>query len=227
MRSDEIFPRFIVEGLPAGVSGIIIAGVFAAAMSTLSGSLNSLASSTMLDLYKPRWGSKNTPQQDLLISRFFTAIWGFVFIAGAMLFKDKENPVVELGLAIASFTYGGLLGTFFLGIFVKRAKEDDALIAIWAAIFFMTWVIGQQGVALAALVALNLAAGVWILTRIESSFKKMVTGILGAAILALVFRVDSPHLAWPWYVFVGCLVTLTVGTSLSLLKTPIKKNCKP
>jgi SSS family solute:Na+ symporter len=104
--SDEIFPKFIVEALPAGLSGIIIAGVFAAAMSTLSGSLNSLASSSMLDIYKSRFGKNNTPQKDLFISRIITTIWGIVFIGGAMLFKDKNNPVVELGLAIASFTYG-------------------------------------------------------------------------------------------------------------------------
>ncbi len=108
--------------MPAGLSGIIIAGIFAAAMSTLSGSLNSLASSSMLDIYKSRFGKNNTPKQDLLISRIMTVAWGIIFIGGAMLFKNKKNPVVELGLEIASFTYGGLLGTFLMGVFFKRVK---------------------------------------------------------------------------------------------------------
>ena len=219
MRSDEIFPRFIVEGLPAGVSGIIIAGVFAAAMSTLSGSLNSLASSTMLDLYKPKWGHSKTPQQELLISRLFTAMWGVVFIAGAMLFKDKENPVVELGLAIASFTYGGLLGTFLLGTFIKRAQEQDSLIAIWSAIFFMTWIIGQKGFVLTVLIGLNLIAGIWVFIKIKKRSKRIVMAIGGAAVIVLTGFVPSPTLAWPWYVFVGSVVTVSIGSVLSTFPT--------
>ena len=56
------------------------------------------------------------------------AVWGIVLIGGAMLFADTKNPVVELGLKIASFTYGGLLGTFFLGLIFKRTNERDAFI---------------------------------------------------------------------------------------------------
>ena len=69
MRSDEIFPRFIVEGLPVGISGLIIAGIFAAAISTLSASLNSLAATTMNDLYKVKYGKYNSQRKDLFVSR--------------------------------------------------------------------------------------------------------------------------------------------------------------
>ncbi|UCE05777.1 MAG: sodium:solute symporter [bacterium] len=214
--SDKVFPKFIVEELPAGLSGIIIAGVFAAAMSTLSGSLNSLASSSMLDIYKSRFGKNNTPQKDLFISRIITAIWGIVFIGGAMLFKDKNNPVVELGLAIASFTYGGLLGTFLLGIFFKNIKENTALIAQWSAIFFMTWIIGAKGVAQYAIIGINVLAFIWIFIKLYDRREQIVMTILLIVIVSLIRYAEPIKFFWPWYVFIGCLVTIGVGLGLAL-----------
>jgi SSS family solute:Na+ symporter len=71
LKSDEIFPKFIIEQLPVGISGIIIAGLFAAAMSTLAGSISSLSSSTMLDLYKP-FKKNADPKTELKVSRIFS-----------------------------------------------------------------------------------------------------------------------------------------------------------
>lgn len=214
--SDEIFPKFIVEKLPAGLSGIIIAGVFAAAMSTLSGSLNSLASSSMLDIYKSRFGKNNTPQKDLLISRIITVVWGIIFIGGAMLFKDKNNPVVELGLAIASFTYGGLLGTFLMGVFFKNIKENTALIAQWSAIFFMTWIIGVTGIAQYVIIGINVLAFIWIFTNIHDRKEQIAMTILLVLIVSLVQYAKPLMFFWPWYVFIGCVVTIGVGLILAL-----------
>lgn len=219
--SDEIFPKFIVEALPAGLSGIIIAGVFAAAMSTLSGSLNSLASSSMLDIYKSRFGKNNTPKQDLLISRIITAVWGVIFIGGAMLFKDKNNPVVELGLAIASFTYGGLLGTFLMGVFFKQVKENAALIAQWSAIFFMTWVINVPVMAKYVIVGINVLAFIWIFIKLYDRREQIVITILLITIVSLIRFFEPIKFFWPWYVFIGCVVTITVGLIISqLTKSP-------
>lgn len=127
--SDEIFPKFIIENLPVGLSGLVIAGVLASAMGSLSSSISSLASSTYLDLFKFFKAGKNLDEKkEILWSRIFTLIWGIFLIGGAMLFTDTKNPVVELGLKIASFTYGGLLGTFFLGLIFKKVKQADAFI---------------------------------------------------------------------------------------------------
>src|SRR4030095_8911033 len=127
--SDEIFPKFIVENLPIGIKGLVIAGVLASAMGTLSSAISSLASSTYLDLFKSsEKGKELNPTRELLWSRIFTLLWGVLLIGGAMLFKDAKNPVVELGLSIASFTYGGLLGAFLLGIFFKKVVQRDAII---------------------------------------------------------------------------------------------------
>ena len=136
--SDEIFPKFIVENLPTGLAGLVIAGVLASAMGTLSSSISSLASSTFLDLFKLTTKGRNLDEKtDVIWSKRFTLLWGFVLIGGAMLFTDTKNPVVEIGLKIASFTYGGLLGTFFLGLLFKHTNQLDAFAGFIAGIVSM------------------------------------------------------------------------------------------
>lgn len=139
--SDEIFPKFIIENLPTGISGIVIAGVLASAMGTLSSSISSLASSTYLDLFKASAKEKMDEKKQIFWSRIFTLVWGVVLIGGAMLFTSTKNPVVELGLKIASFTYGGLLGTFFLGLLFKKVNQLEAFIGFIAGILIMILVI--------------------------------------------------------------------------------------
>lgn len=140
--SDEIFPKFIVENLPTGLAGLVVAGVLASAMGTLSSSISSLASSTFLDLFKLTARGKNLDEKtEVKWSKRFTLLWGFILIGGAMLFTDTTNPVVEIGLKIASFTYGGLLGTFFLGLLFKRTNQTDAFIGFAAGIIAMILVL--------------------------------------------------------------------------------------
>jgi len=146
-KSDEIFPLFIINVLPAGISGIIVAGLFAAAMSTLAGSMTSLASSTMHDLYIPFFGKNLDDQKQLRISRMFTIFWAGMLVISAILFMESSRAVVEIALSIASFTYGGLLGTFLLGILNKKAKQEDALAGFVAGIFIMISVISLKLVA--------------------------------------------------------------------------------
>ncbi len=147
MKADEIFPMFILNELPPVLSGFIIAGLFAAAMSTLAGSMSSLASSSMLDLFIPYKGNKYDESQQLFISRILTIFWAVMLIIAAIFFMNSSKVVVELALSIASFTYGGLLGTFLLGILNKRAKQEDALAAFAAGIFIMISVITLKLVA--------------------------------------------------------------------------------
>ena len=147
VKSDEIFPMFIINVLPHGVTGIIIAGLFAAAMSTLAASMSSLSSSTVLDLYLPFIKEKISEKKKLKISRTVTIFWAVMLVFAAIFFMETSKAVVEIALSIASFTYGGLLGTFLLGIFVKKAKQNSALFGFTLGILTMIAVISFQLVA--------------------------------------------------------------------------------
>lgn len=146
-RADEIFPRYIVEGLPPGVSGFIIAGLLAAALSTLAGSMSSMASSTVMDLWRGLRGASADPRAELRLSRVVTVAWAGMLVLSALVFMNSSQAVVELALSIASFTYGGLLGTFLLGVFSRRPRQRDALVAFVAGILLMVLVIALHAVA--------------------------------------------------------------------------------
>lgn len=145
--TDEIFAKFIVEELPVGFSGLIVAALFAAAMSSLSSSLNSLASSTTFDLYKPYFGQDNTEAEELRISRIITIVWAFILTGSAFFFaflqlQEGERPaVVELGLGIASYTYGGLLGAFLLGRLFSKPDKTDAMIGFFAGLISLLFMV--------------------------------------------------------------------------------------
>lgn len=134
--NDEIFPTFIVHRLPHGISGLVIAAIFAAAMSNLSGSLNSLSSSTVMDFYKPLV-KPNASDEDLLrLSRWLTAAWGFVLIGIAILARSWGS-VFTTGLTIASLVYGPMLGAFLLGVLTKRANQTGVMVGMGAALAAM------------------------------------------------------------------------------------------
>ena len=137
LRADGIFPKFIVEQMPSGISGLIVAALFAAAMSTLSSSLSSLSSASMLDIYIPLAGKNKTEKQLLRYSRVATLFWGIVLMAAAIAFIGLKGTVVEVALGIASYTYGGLLGTFLLGLFFPNVRQKDALLGFFAALLTM------------------------------------------------------------------------------------------
>lgn len=141
MKSDEVFPKFIISYMPSGISGIIIAGLLAAAMSTLSGSMSALSSTLVEDIYKPYWGKGKSDEQILKVSKVIALIWCVVLILSAFLFMNSSQAVVVLGLSIASFTYGGLLGTFLLGIFFRKVKQLDAIIGFACGITGMIFII--------------------------------------------------------------------------------------
>ena len=140
MVSDEVFPLFIIEEMPAGLSGLIVAALLAAAISTLSGSISSLGSATMYDYIQPYYKKLNAANE-VTISRFITLIWCMLLVGSALVFMQSSQAVVELALSIASFTYGGLLGTFFLGVLFRSPQIKQAIPAFLTGIVFMVFVI--------------------------------------------------------------------------------------
>ena len=147
---DEVFPLFIIEALPPGLSGLIVAGILAAAMSTVSSSLNSLASATTHDLYAPAAGGEHDEARLLRAGRGFTLLWAVILIGGAVLFElaQQGTPIVVIALQIASFTFGPLLGGFLLGTLFRRPTQPDAILGIGVAVVAMTalWAVQTFGV---------------------------------------------------------------------------------
>jgi len=189
-RSDEIFARFIIAEMPVGVRGLLIAGVFAAAMSSLSSSINSLASASAYDFWGPLVGRRaggsadapadggvgRTPGADaptddramMRAGKVFTLVWAGLLIAGAIVFipLSEGSAAVEVALAAASMAYGGLLGAFALGVLTRRVNQAGAIVGMIAGV--------------------GTVVAIWALAR------------------------DA--VAWPWFVFIGLVVTMAVGS---------------
>jgi SSS family solute:Na+ symporter len=149
-KADRIYPTFIVTHMPHGISGLLIAAILAAAMSNLSAALNSLSSSTVMDLYLRLRGpaeknfnlrdhkglaegaedSRTDQQRQMKISRLSTALWAVVLFGLAVLCLHRVTRVVEVGLQIASISYGALLGVFLLGVLTRRANQSGAIVGM-------------------------------------------------------------------------------------------------
>jgi solute:Na+ symporter, SSS family len=125
---DRIFPAFIVDHMPPGVSGLMIAAVLAAAMSNLSAAFNALSSTSVVDFYM-----KGRPQasagQRSSVSHISTLFWAVAICALAFLARGSQH-VVEVGLSIASVAYGSLLGVFLLGTVTRRANERGTIVGM-------------------------------------------------------------------------------------------------
>lgn len=142
-RNDQVFASYIVHYLPIGLIGFTLAAVFAAAMSTLSSSLNSSATAAVNDFYLPlQKRRENHPdsQQLLRISQRFTILFGLLQIGVGIGASYISRSVVNDALAIAGFTAGILLGVFLLGTFTKSARQSGALLGMLASICVLTYV---------------------------------------------------------------------------------------
>ena len=165
--SDEIFARFIIDEMPTGLRGLLIAGVFAAAMSSLSSSINSLASASAYDFWGPLTGRQDD-RSVMIAGKVFTLVWAALLIVGAIVFipLSRGTAAVEVALAAASMAYGGLLGAFALGVLTKRVSQAGALVGMTAGV--------------------GTVVAIWATAR------------------------DA--VAWPWFVFIGLVVTVAVGS---------------
>ena len=184
---DQLFPAFVVNHLPAGLAGLVVAGILAAAMGTHSSAINSLASSATHDLYASFTGRQD-PVHLLRVGRLLSAVWATGLIGGALFFhfaaSGNDTPVVVLALSIASVTYGPLLGTYFLAGRWPRVRGQDVVGAVAITVAVMLVVI----------------------------FANRLSEYPGLAWLTPVGR-----LAWPWYVPLGTLLTVLSGIALSYL----------
>jgi len=127
--TNYIFPHYIVAELPQGLRGLIIAVIFAAAMSTLSGELSSLATASMVDFYKKFVNPRGSAGHDLALSRVFTALWG-AFACLVALRAGQLGSAIEVVNRFGSYFYGSILGVFMLAILTSRVGARAAVFGL-------------------------------------------------------------------------------------------------
>ena len=199
-KPDEIFGLFIVNQLPVGVCGILVAAVLAAAMSTLSSSLNSSSNALVTDFYRPLRPTQ-TEQHYVRVSRILTAVWGVAQVGVALIAyrtSGEDRSVVEQVLKIAGMTTGLLLGLFLLGQ-AKRPVSSRAAIGGLLAGFFVV-------------VAVWLPEGLGLLATSVDGVKQLK--LLGVDVAPELLK---PIIAWPWFALIGSSVTVLVALLLSRL----------
>ena len=126
-----VFPTFVVQNMPAGVVGLIIAAIFAAAMSSISAELNSLATATTIDFYRRHYKPQADDRHYVKIGRIATGVWG-VFACFVALYATTLGSLIEVVNRFGSFFYGSLLGVFVLAVAVPRARARGAF---WGLLF--------------------------------------------------------------------------------------------
>ena len=152
----------LFEYLPVGLKGLLLAGILSAAMSTLSSSINALASSTLVDLLRV--------ESSLLMSRLISIFWAFVLIVIALVFDESDSAIVIIGLQIASFTYGGLLGLFLLSKMEKKFKPT-ILMAGLVSSFLIVFYLKYLGIAWTWFIMISVIANLSLTILVEKILK--------------------------------------------------------
>ena len=133
---DRVFPDFITKYMPTGLSGLVVAAIFAAAMSS---SLNSIAATAVNDLYKPFRPARDDKHY-LKVSHVLTLVWGIVQIAVALLVRNQPGSALSQALSVASLINGPILGVFLVGTFLRRVSQPPALIGMLVSMGSMLYV---------------------------------------------------------------------------------------
>jgi SSS family transporter len=130
---DRVFPDFITQHLPSGLSGLVVAAIFAAAMSS---SLNSIAATALNDLYKP-YKPHRSDKHYFKVSHWLTLLWGVVQIAVALGLRHRNRSALDMALSVAALINGPVLGVFLVGTFLRRVSEVPALIGMTVSLSLM------------------------------------------------------------------------------------------
>ncbi len=128
-----VFPTFVTTYMPPGVVGLIIAAIFAAAMSSIAAELNSLATATVIDFYRRHFRQGESDRHYLAVSKIATAMWG-LFACSVALYASRLGSFIEVVNRFGSFFYGSLLGVFVLAIGTKRATSRGAFWGLIAGV---------------------------------------------------------------------------------------------
>ncbi len=124
-----VFPTFVLQNMPMGVIGLLIAAIFAAAMSSIAAELNALATATTIDFYRRLYAPEATDAHYVAVGRISTFIWG-IFACIVAIFASNLGSLIEVVNKFGSFFYGSLLGVFVLAFLVKRARARGAFFGL-------------------------------------------------------------------------------------------------
>ena len=193
--ADRYFPDFIVSHLPPGVAGFLFAGVFAAALSSLTSVLNALASTIIADFYRPLIRKDASEAHYLRASRVATGIAGIALVAVAYLFTGGTTGVFDLSMKALTYFYGALLGVFLLAIFTRRGSP-------------LSTVVGM-GTAVPVTMLLQLRAYLEDPSRAPDVIRRWVESIPTA--WSDMIRSTVPLLAWPLWIVVGAVCACAIG----------------
>jgi len=180
---NEIFAHYIVNEMPVGLRGLIIAGVFATMMGSTSAALNALATSFTKDFYLPYFHRGAGEREAVTAARVATAIFGLLMVvvatvAARAVLENSHLTIIPIAIGILGYTYGGLLGVFLLGMLTRRRGADGA----------------NVGAMLLGMLA------VLVLCKVH---------IPGLGDFSWVMPAAWPAISWPWFVLIGCAVTFT------------------
>ncbi len=139
-NGDEIFPFFIVNQLPTGISGLLIAAIMAAAMSTVSTSLNGAATLSLTDFYTRFFRSKASDGEQMRVLRIATLIWGLIGI-GCALAMIQAKGILDAWWTLSGIFSGGVVGLFLLGIVSKRISSRIAFVSVIIGLTVIVWLV--------------------------------------------------------------------------------------
>ncbi|HVS18391.1 MAG TPA: hypothetical protein VMT18_07320 [Planctomycetota bacterium] len=232
-KPDRIFPIFVLEAVPAGLKGLILAGAFAAAISSLDSILAALSQTVLSAVWLPwraRIGARDDPARALAVSRMlvlgFGVLLGLLAVA-AELAASHHGSVLDLALAMAGYTQGALLAAFALAFGRREGSRDLADGLLWAAPLSLTAVLSvawpQAWARWVVLAAGALAIALWCATRLRREGARALGGlaVLAAATGLLAWNhARGGLLAWPWFVPVGAVYTYVLARLLARRTNP-------
>lgn len=172
-QGDRVFPYFIVSQLPAGVTGLLIAAIFAAAMSTISTSLNSSATILMTDVYK-RYLRPDATEKGMMTALYAsTLLWG-VLGTGIALALIRAEQILDAWWKLQGIFAGGMLGLFLLGMISRRANNPGAVTGVLAGVAVIAWM------------TLSPLAGDWFPAALVNPLQDYLTIVCGTLTIVLV-----------------------------------------
>ena len=202
---NEIFGHYIVHEMPVVFRGLIIAGVFATMMGSTSAALNALATSFTKDFYLPYISPGATDRQAIRAARIATSVFGILMIivataAANAVLKDAKLTIIPIAIGILGYTYGALLGVFLLGMLTRSRGADGPNV--------VAMVVGISSVLILCKVSIP-----------AFDIFALFTGKVVAVEWVFGYFMPEwwPKISWPWFVFVGCVVTLAISV---LFRTP-------